>query len=1229
MTDKSLKVYIGDDRLPVQDLTDYVDWPDSRFIGQAYNGESSVSSVVFRDENARFGPWVDSPVTIAVRNEVEVLHGSNFLYRGRWIGRTWERGVQKAYQAREVTAEAEDVNVELRGLIVDGWERPAETDRARVLALREDYLDGSVRPGSNLSTTYVSSSNTFTLPAKTYERTDPLGVLQDVAFQTHKQFFVTIDKELFYDGWDSSAYACSFRITDDEAELRTSPTTTLGIVPDSGPLFAINGQRFIDGVRLYYGAGPTDYVDVTHPGLSSAKAHWRETVYAPESIKTATEAANLAETILQERSQDGRTFTLSVCHASGGPLTDAQVGSIKPGMLISIKARVLPFFLANGQPNYAYVTTRIVTLQWHMPLPGQYFATLKLEKPERTFGVGVPPGPTPAGSNPAELVDCDFSNAGSDIALNFEAGLTDSMLVAVGFGFDDLTGRTPSTPAVYTPSVGAPQNMTEIPGSLQLNAGLTHGVRMYYLLNPTASPAGSGTGHIFIPKVDFPTEGTWGGWWLFRNVYQSAPLGTAATNSGSGTSSSLTIPGSGVFVNAVGIAGALGIGAPTVAAGQTLCDTHFLGTVGAGNGHGDSTPSWTFPSASWQAVGVAVNGTGSATEPIGDGGDPGTDTGQYANPDHVHAHGTHTADYHTNYVQESILTTAGDVPYATGASTWTRLAIGSSNFHLRSDGTKPVWSPESAGGGMTNPMTTAGDIIKGGAAGTPERLAIGASNFHLRSDGTAPVWSPESSALTNPMDAVGDLIRGGTAGAPTKLALGASNFILKSSGTLPEWSNTARLSYLDVDEHTGGNPPSPVAGTIRIYGSNSKGYYENSGGTVVELGGAGGGASLTVEDEGSALSTAATTLDFVGAGVTASGTGAEKTITIPGASSSSPFGIDNETLDATTGDHFDGTSLDAKWTRHNIGANTELFENSHLRVDIQSGTADQHYRQTIVSNDEIDLVMDLSRYDAPATDIMTGPFLADASGTGLAIGFRSTDVLEMSGLSSWVATSSPVTIAVSGGTDDLTRLGKKHWLHLTKRGGRYFMRYSLDGNTWSRWSLLRTDSLAPVRAGFGRYFGNGASVASGLAVGRFDLKRYSRSANRVITPSSGTATYTASSAVGGWEAQYAANGSYTNGAGNAWAANGTGDAPTYWQVAWSVAQSINRVDLFCRDSLGHGYLEFSDGSKVGIPQAMTDLVAMPISFATKSTTLLKVVSTGDKAGNPGLTEVEAYLATLA
>ena len=49
---------------------------------------------------------------------------------------------------------------------------------------------------------------------------------------------------------------------------------------------------------------------------------------------------------------------------------------------------------------------------------------------------------------------------------------------------------------------------------------------------------------------------------------------------------------------------------------------------------------------------------------------------------------------------------------------------------------------------------------------------------------------------------------------------------------------------------------------------------------------AAGGSGLTVEDEGTPLATAATTLDFVGGGVVASGTGATKTITISAGGSS-------------------------------------------------------------------------------------------------------------------------------------------------------------------------------------------------------------------------------------------------------------------------------------------------------------------------------------------------------
>lgn len=57
----------------------------------------------------------------------------------------------------------------------------------------------------------------------------------------------------------------------------------------------------------------------------------------------------------------------------------------------------------------------------------------------------------------------------------------------------------------------------------------------------------------------------------------------------------------------------------------------------------------------------------------------------------------------------------------------------------------------------------------------------------------------------------------------------------------------------------------------------------NAGATGIEFQTvSGGGSALTVQEEGSSLSTAATTLNFVGSSVTATGSGATKTITISG-----------------------------------------------------------------------------------------------------------------------------------------------------------------------------------------------------------------------------------------------------------------------------------------------------------------------------------------------------------
>ena len=68
-------------------------------------------------------------------------------------------------------------------------------------------------------------------------------------------------------------------------------------------------------------------------------------------------------------------------------------------------------------------------------------------------------------------------------------------------------------------------------------------------------------------------------------------------------------------------------------------------------------------------------------------------------------------------------------------------------------------------------------------------------------------------------------------------------------------------------------------------------------------------AGITVQEEGSALSTAATTLNFVGSSVTASGTGATKTITISGGG-----GLSSDSNENTLGGTDAGSNLDLSHT---------------------------------------------------------------------------------------------------------------------------------------------------------------------------------------------------------------------------------------------------------------------------------------------------------------------------
>ena len=97
-----------------------------------------------------------------------------------------------------------------------------------------------------------------------------------------------------------------------------------------------------------------------------------------------------------------------------------------------------------------------------------------------------------------------------------------------------------------------------------------------------------------------------------------------------------------------------------------------------------------------------------------------------------------------------------------------------------------------------------------------------------------------------------------------------------------------------------------------ITATTFSGAHTGDGSALTGISGSGG---ITVQDEGSTLSTQATTLNFVGAGVVASGTGATKTITISGGGgSSTPADDDIQVVYTVSGSgvyNFTGNGVDS------------------------------------------------------------------------------------------------------------------------------------------------------------------------------------------------------------------------------------------------------------------------------------------------------------------------------
>jgi hypothetical protein len=150
--------------------------------------------------------------------------------------------------------------------------------------------------------------------------------------------------------------------------------------------------------------------------------------------------------------------------------------------------------------------------------------------------------------------------------------------------------------------------------------------------------------------------------------------------------------------------------------------------------------------------------------------------------------------------------TAGDLIYYASGTAFIKLGIGSAYQQLgvNAGGTAPAWQASA-----TSVLTTQGDLLYASAANTLARLAKNTTaSRYLSNGGTSnnPAWSQVD--LTNGVTGTlptgnggigqssytaGDLLYYASGTALSKLAIGANNTVLSSNGSAPQWATSLAL----------------------------------------------------------------------------------------------------------------------------------------------------------------------------------------------------------------------------------------------------------------------------------------------------------------------------------------------------------------------------------------------------------------------------------------------------
>ena len=197
--------------------------------------------------------------------------------------------------------------------------------------------------------------------------------------------------------------------------------------------------------------------------------------------------------------------------------------------------------------------------------------------------------------------------------------------------------------------------------------------------------------------------------------------------------------------------------------------------------------------------------------------------------------------------------------------------------------------------GVNALMTTAGDMVYASGANTPVRLAKGTARQALlmNSGATAPEWASSPQSL---LTTTGDVLYASSANTPARLGIGTANQVLTVTGGIVAWGSAA--SGVSTSSFTSSGtwtkPGSVTASSwtlIQVYGGGGGGGGGAGNGNTNYAAGGGGGSACSQLWIQTSLLGATETVTIGGGGAGGNGGISSPTGTVGTVGGTSTFGV--------------------------------------------------------------------------------------------------------------------------------------------------------------------------------------------------------------------------------------------------------------------------------------------------------------------------------------------------